>query len=140
MRTKISIFVLFSLLLTVSTYSQSTINKAEVKTTLTKLFDLSKSKNYKEASSLLAYDGKNKSKINKTAFNFADKKEKKAVKRKCKKIKAYLDLSDSYEYDGFASNGNNGTIKVNFKSGDQELKISFTFVKVDGKVLLSSFK
>lgn len=140
MKTKISIFILISLFLTVSIYSQNEITEAEVKLSLTNLFDLSKSKNYEEASSFLAYDGKDKTKKDKVPFNFSDKKDKKSVKRKCKKIKAYLDLSDSYEYDGFSSQGNDGTIKVNFKSGDQELKISFDFVKVGGKILLSSFK
>jgi hypothetical protein len=140
MKIKISMFILISLFLTISIYSQNEITETEAKTSLTNLFDLSKSKSYEEASLFLAYNGKDEAKINKVAFNYADKKEKKAVKRKCKKIKAYLDLSDSYEYDGFSSNGNSGTIKVNFKSGDQELKISFTFVKISGKVLLSDFK
>ena len=67
MKIKISVFILVSLFLTISINSQNEINEAEVKSSLTNLFDLSKSKSYEEASSSLAYDGKDESKINKIA-------------------------------------------------------------------------
>ncbi|MCB0751621.1 MAG: hypothetical protein KDC52_09120, partial [Ignavibacteriae bacterium] len=80
----------------------------------------------------------------KRAFNPAENSEIKAVKRQCKKIKAYIDLSDSYEYTKYTPtkiDGQNGAVlDVSFKSGDQKLNIGFTFVKLGGKILLVGFK
>ncbi len=135
---KISFLLVF--LFTIKIYSQNSINEAEVKLTLTKLFDFSKNRNYKQAANFLAYTGKDKNRIERTSFNFSEKSEIKAVKRKCKNIKAYLELSDSYEYGKFTRNGNKAVLNVIFKSGDQELKIAFSFVKIGNKILLIDFQ
>ena len=135
---KISFLVLF--FFTINTFAQNAINEKEVKSSLTNLFNVCKNRNYKSASNYFAYNGKDKSRNQKSSLNYTNKAEQKIVKRKCKKIKAYLDLSDSYEYANFSSNGNKGKISVIFKSGDQELTILFTFVKVGGKTLLLDFR
>ncbi len=135
---KISFLLLF--LFTINIIAQSSIKQTEVKSILTNLFDLCKNKNYKDAANYFAYNGKDTDRNGKTAFNYTNKSERKIVKRKCKKIKAYLDLSDSYEYGDFSTNGNKVNLNVIFKSGDQELKIVFAFIKSGNKILLSNFK
>ena len=117
-------------------FAESKVDIKEVKSTLTKLFDLCKNKNYKDASLYLAYTGKDGIK----RFNYSEKSDKKIVKRKCKKIKAYLELSDAYEYGKFSSVGNKGNIEIIFKSGDQEFNIVFSFIKLGTKILLLNFK
>ncbi len=124
----------------INIHAQNSVTKSEIKTTLTKLFDLCKTKNYAEASAYFAYEGKDAAGNRKVSFNYAEKSEKKAVKRKCKKIKAYLDLSDSYEYGDFNSSDSKAEMNVIFKSGDQELKITFSFTKAENKILLTDFK
>lgn len=117
----------------------ATMKESAVKSALTKIFDMSKNKNYTDSAPLLF----NKKLITR-AYNYTDKSEIKAVKRICKKIKAYLDLSDSYEYEAISfskdKNLQSANLKVNFQSGNQELTISFIFVEISGKILLSSFK
>lgn len=133
----IQIFLAFILFSGVS--AQDQINEEDVKTALTKIFDLSEEQNFAEAAKLLLY---NKKDIRN--FNYSDAAEAKSVKRLVKKIKAYLDLSDSYEYEsltfGTMQKLESADLKVNFKSGDQELTISFLFVKHANKLLLAQFK
>ena len=140
MKNTLKISFLLIVLFTINIIAQSSIKQTEVKSALTNLFDLCKNKNYKDVSDYLAYNGKDADRNGKSTFNYANKSERKIVKRKCKKIKAYLDLSDSYEYGDFSTNGNKGNINVIFKSGDQELKIVFIFIKTGKKILLSDFK
>lgn len=133
----IQIFLVFLIFSGLS--AQDKINEEEVKSALTKIFDLSKEQNYAEAAKLLLY-----SRNEVRSFNFSDKSEAKRAKRLVKKIKAYLDLSDSYEYEsltlGTMQKLESADLKVNFKSGDQELTISFLFVKHANKLLLAHFK
>lgn len=121
-------------------YSQNELSKSDLKETVAKIFNLCNNKNYEGMADLLLFkDGKTY-----RPYNFSNKSEAKKVKRQCKKIKAYLDLSDSYEYDSFV-NGNyeslpSSKLNIIFISGDQKLNISFEFVKLNGKILLASFK
>lgn len=120
--------------------AQNNLSETNVKNALTKIFDLSKNQNYESLASLMLYSKKNELRT----FNYANKSEAKTVKRMSKKIKAYLDLSDSYEYESLATGKEHNlpsvNLKVNFKSGDQELTISFLFVDQKGKILLAKFK
>lgn len=120
--------------------AQNNLSETNVKNALTKIFDLSKNQNYESLASLMLYSKKNELRT----FNFTNKSEVKSVKRMSKKIKAYLDLSDSYEYESLTTGKEHNlpsvNLKVNFKSGDQELTISFLFVDQNGKILLSKFK
>jgi hypothetical protein len=120
--------------------AQTKLNDVEVKSALTKIFNLSKDQNFAETAKLLLFNDKDEFR----SYNYKDPSEAKSVKRLVKKIKAYLDLSDSYEYESL-SNSNMGKfqsadLKVNFKSGDQELTISFKFVKIGEIILLSEFR
>lgn len=136
------IYLNISLLFLFSTFisAQDNLSESDLKETVSKIFNLCSNKDYKSMAEILLFkDGKNF-----RTYNYSQKSEAKKVKRQCKKIKAYLDLSDSYEYDTFV-NGNYESLpstKLNiiFISGDQKLKISFEFVKLNGKILLASFK
>ena len=111
-----------------------------VKNTLTNLFDYSKSKAYEKASALISYDGNDKTRVQKDAFNTANKDELNQVKRVCKKISALIDLSSKHEFGKFETKkdgtNENYFIEVNFISGDQKLVTAFSFIKTDKGYLL----
>jgi len=122
------------------TFAQNQLKENDVKSSLSKIFELSKNQNYSDAAKMFIYTKNNESRV----FDYTNKSDARIVKRMAKKIKAYLDLSDSYEYEsityGTFKNLPNANLKVNFKSGDQELTISFLFVQKDGNSLLAEFK
>ncbi len=140
MKKMIMVQFVLALLLFSSFNAQNQLTENKVKTQLTKIFDLSKDQNYSGITSLFLYIKGNKVRT----FNFTDRSDAKAVKRMAKKIKAYLDLSDSYEYErityGKVNNLQSADLKVDFKSGDQKLSISFEFVEYSGNILLANFK
>lgn len=121
-------------------FAQEKLNENQLKEALTNIFSLSKGNNYAQMSKKLLNDeGKELG-----TYNPKNKKEIKAVKRISKKIKAYLNLSDSYAYESISYENYkelpSAEIKVNFRSGDQELTISFIFVEISGSLLLADFK
>lgn len=120
--------------------AQPEITEADLKSALSTIIDQSVKEDFAKAANLMLFDGTKE----KRAFNSADISEMKTVKRLCKKIKAYIDLSDSYEYNKYTPTNIDGLpgsiLDVSFKSGDQKLNISFSFVKLSGKILLVSFK
>lgn len=140
MKKTINLNILFLILLSSNFYAQNNVTETDLKSVVSKIFNLCSEKNYGEMANILLFSDKNELR----PFNYANKSEAKVVKRKCKKIKAYLDLSDSYEFDGFVNQEKNNihyaTITIGFISGDQKLKISFNFVKLNGKLLLKDFK
>ncbi|MCB9219586.1 MAG: hypothetical protein H6610_09025 [Ignavibacteriales bacterium] len=137
-------FLILQFFITLAAFSlisaQNQISEVEVKNSLTKIFDLSKNQNFDALASQILYNEKNE----KRAYNKNDANEAKSVKRMAKKIKAYLDLSDSYEYESLTNlkvdNLPAAELKVNFRSGDQKLTITFDFVKLNGNLLLENFK
>ena len=137
---KIVIINIIILLFSATSILAQQIDENALKQTLSKVFELSKSQNFNELSSNLV-SSKGDQVRN---YDLQNKSDAKAVKRTAKKIKAYLDLSDSYEYESIVYNEFKGLpsadLKVNFKSGDQELTISFLFVNQAGKILLAKFK
>lgn len=140
MKKKLLLFIIFSACLSFSLNAQNKLSEDTAKSALTKIFDLSKNQNYSALASLFLYEeGKEL-----RSYNNSVRAEAKSVKRNAKKIKAYLDLSDSYEYNsitfGKLLNNPSADLEVNFKSGDQELTISFIFVEIAGNILLADFK
>jgi hypothetical protein len=129
MRKIVQLYIITSLVFSINIFAQN-FEEAELKSSLSKIFDLSKAQNYKELSSLLVIENEND--------------VEKAVKRTAKKIKAYLNLSDSYEYASITYDKINdlpgANLNVIFKSGDQKLSISFSFIKKSNKLLLVEFK
>jgi hypothetical protein len=134
------LLIIFVMGFTWNLNAQTKLDEGTVKAALSKIFDLSKDQNYTALASLLLYEeGKEL-----RSYNNSVNEEKKTVKRNAKKIKAYLDLSDSYEYKSITFskllNNPSAELEVNFRSGDQELTISFIFVDIAGKILLADFK
>ncbi len=134
------LLIIFVIGFTWNLNAQTKLDEGTVKAALSKIFDLSKDQNYTALASLLLYEeGKEL-----RSYNNSVNEEKKTVKRNAKKIKAYLDLSDSYEYKSITFskllNNPSAELEVNFRSGDQELTISFIFVDIAGKILLADFK
>jgi hypothetical protein len=129
MRKIVQLYIITSLVFSINIFAQN-FEEAELKSSLSKIFDLSKAQNYKGLSSLLVIENEND--------------VEKAVKRTAKKIKAYLNLSDSYEYASITYDKINdlpgANLNVIFKSGDQKLSISFSFIKKSNKLLLVEFK
>ena len=113
----------------------------EVKSTLNKLFDFSKSKSYDKAASCIAYEGEDKNRIGKESFKPANKDELNQVKRVCKKISALIELSSKHEFGKFNvvkdEDKESYTMEVNFISGDQKLVTSFRLIKTAGGLLLT---
>ena|ERR1035437_3412338 len=114
----------------------------DVKNTLVKLLDYSKSKAYNKAALLIAYDGEDKTRFQKDSFNPVNKDELSETKRICKKISALIELSSKYEITTFipAASGskNDFTLNVVFISGEQKLTTSFNFIKCEKGYLLSN--
>ena len=114
------------------------INENKIKSALTQIFDQSKMQDYKKLAPLLFNEDELK------PFNIQNSSDERAVKRIAKKIKAYLDLSDSYSYESLSfdkfANLPSAELEVSFKSGDQDLNISFIFVESSNKILLAEFK
>ena len=140
MKKKLLLFIIFSACLSFSLNAQNKLSEDTAKSALTKIFDLSKNQNYSALASLFLYEEWKELR----SYNNSVRAEAKSVKRNAKKIKAYLDLSDSYEYNsitfGKLLNNPSADLEVNFKSGDQELTISFIFVEIAGNILLADFK
>lgn len=135
---KMILIQIFVLTISSLLIAQNQLKENDIKSTLTQIFDLSKNQDFNSLTSLLFNDKELR------PFNNKSKSEVKAVKRIAKKIKAYLDLSDSYEYEsltfGKFKNLSSADLKVNFKSGDQDLTISFIFVDNSNRILLAEFK
>lgn len=135
----ILIFVLFSSLLLAQNTEQDSI-----KSLINKLFKFSKVENYAQAASLLAYDGNDQSRYLISPMNINDNKEEAKVKRIVKRIKAMLDISDSFDFGEFSMKSdpkfNIYRMEVLFKSGGQELKTLFSFVKYSKTFLLTDLK
>ncbi len=135
--------ILLFLLTSAVLFAQSEKPEDQVKSTLSEIFKLSKGNKYEKASGYFAYTGDDKDRYLTSTLNYGVREEKSIVRRNCKKIKAYLELSDSYEYGKFQTKNIDGVkhyiLKVVFKSGSQNLNISFDFVKIGNKFVLASF-
>jgi hypothetical protein len=129
--------IIFIIFLPFILAGQDRLNENEIKSSLTQIFELSKEQDFERLGEKLLNDASLK------PFNMKNKKDSKSVKRSGKKIKAYLDLSDSYEYKDLEfetfKDLPSANLNVIFRSGSQNLTISFIFVEVDNKILLAKF-
>jgi hypothetical protein len=115
----------------------------DIKNTLVRLLDYSKSKSYSKAALLIAYNGEDKSRFQKDSFNPVNKDELTEAKRFCKKISALIELSSKYEITTFTPpvSGSKDavfTLNVVFISGEQKLTTSFSFIKCEKGYLLTN--
>lgn len=135
--------LVIALLIFVSSISSAIFaQSADVKSNLVNLFEFSKAKTYEKAAALIAYEGDDKARIQKEAFNSSNKDELTQVKRICKKIYALIELSSKYDF-GAPSVKKDGekeihSIEVSFVSGDQKLVTEFSFIKTEKGFLLSN--
>ncbi len=132
-----SFYLILLMLLPLS--AQSDVQLAE---SLNNIFEISKEKDYQSACVLIAYQGSDPNRKFKASLNSKSNSELDKAERIVKKIKAYLDISDSYSIKNVTSNSSEEfefkIINVAFKSGGQELEIPFTFVKTENNYLLVS--
>ncbi|OGU53960.1 MAG: hypothetical protein A2V66_08545 [Ignavibacteria bacterium RBG_13_36_8] len=139
MKIKIYFIVILILTFPLNNYCQQLNSAQAVKSTLIKLFDLSKKENFTEAASLIAYTGKDENRKYYDTLNPDDKPELNQVKRICMQIFALLDLS-KYEIGNYSTNKKDNlllhSLEVHFTSGEQELAKIFNFVQVNNKYLL----
>ncbi len=129
-----------ALMIVAGIFSSITFAQSSAKASLTSLFELSKAKSYEKAAALIAYDGEDKARIKKDAFNVANKDELSQVKRICKKISALIELSSKYDFGTSSVKQEEESeiqlIEVNFISGDQKLVTEFSFIKTENGYLL----
>lgn len=108
--------------------------------TVDDLFSFSKNKNYEAICDLIVFTGDDPSREYKSSLNPKSKSELDQAKRIAKKVKAYLDISDSHEILRSSSETVDETeiqtVVVGFKSGNQQLEIPFKFVNIGNKYLL----
>jgi hypothetical protein len=137
---RLSFIVLMILFIGKNNCMAQNSNESAVKAILNNLLDYSKSKAYEKAANLIAYEGGDKKRIGKESFNPLNKDEINQVKRICKKISALIELSSQYEFGEFNTMNEGDSevynIEVNFKSGDQKLVTSFSFIKTEKGFLL----
>jgi hypothetical protein len=123
-------------------FAQNETTEETVSSAIENLFSVSKSKDYKEACSLIAFTGNDASKYYLVPLNPKVTYDLEKAERIAKKIKAYLDISDSYEIKSVSSHEENEhkfiDVVVGFKSGKQTLDIDFKFVEVNNNLLLVS--
>ena len=79
-----------------------------------------------------------------TSYNYEDKHEAMKVKRVSKKIRAFINLSDSYEFGKYTKsetgNGFQYSTEVKFISGEQQIVSEFLFIPVGPSLLLEKIK
>lgn len=129
----------FILIFVISAGVISAQQNLTVKATVKQIFDLSSKSDYKNAATFFAFTGKGSDNLKRTV-NPADSKEMNSVKRICKKIKGLLKISSSYEISEPENKKGKYISKAEFNSGKQRLHFEITFIKLENKFLLVSFK
>jgi len=131
------------LFLTIVTNAQDS-QADSIKSTIDKLFKFSKAENFEASGKLIAYDGNDQTRFLNTSLNFSDTKEAIKIKRIVKRVKAFVDISDSYSFGKLElvkdSKANLFKIEVLFKSGEHELKTSIIIVNAGSKFLVTDLK
>ena len=142
---RILLNILLLLCVSVSAAFAQTRNiEAEVKPAVNLLITLCEEQDYDSTAALIVYSGKDPDRYLKNTYNYSDRKEANAVKRIGKKIKAFIDLSDSRKFGKYNPGVENEipiyNQEVLFKSGEQEIVTVFTFIEVNKKLLLLAVK
>ncbi len=142
---KNSIFILLLLCISAGfAFGQTKNVESDVQSAVNSLIELCKKDDYKSIASLIIYDGKDESRYMKDTYNYSERKEATAVKRIGKKIKAFLDLSDSHKFGKFSKSVqdkiNRLNLEVIFINGEQEIAKTFTYIYINDKLLLLEFQ
>jgi hypothetical protein len=124
--------------------AQAASDEQKVKSKVDLIINLCKEEKYDSFASMVIYSGKDKERYLRDTYNYSERKEATTVKRIGKKIKAFIDLSDSRTFGKYTVTTENGISKKNleviFKKGEQELVNVFTFTDLNGKLLLLEFQ
>lgn len=132
------VFFVFSVLV----FAQDEQPGNDVNSTVEALFSVCKDKNYSGASALIVYTGPESSRDYAAPLNPKSAAELDKAERIAKKVKAYLDISDSYEILSVGETTSDEktllVANIGFKSGKQILEIDFTFIEVNNNLLLVS--
>ncbi len=120
-------------------FAQTTEDKNLIKKNITKIFTLCSKENFEQTVKLIAYNGQDSKRKYKDFFNLKVRKEKSALIRAGKKIKALLKISDKYDIITYKTSKNPNIIEVSvqFKSGTQTIVTTFEFTKLKKNWLLA---
>lgn len=138
-KTNLTIVILFlMMLMVVPNLKAQTTDEQNIKSVISSLLDLSKTRSYEKAAKILAYTGDDKTRNLSVPFNSADKNELSQVKRFVNRVSSLLQLSSKYELGDIITDEENNTydIEIFFTSGEQRLKTILKLVKVKSGFLV----
>lgn len=139
MKKLISIFGIFLFVFGINS-SFAQVSEETAKEVANKLFSLCEKENYSSASSLLAYHGSDESRLYKDTYKFTNSSEAGEVKRLCNRLKAMIEISDSYDFGSYRNRKSNGqqlqSLDIIFKSGNQKIKNKLTFISINGSAVV----
>jgi hypothetical protein len=108
-----------------------------VETRLTELFGFCKSDDPETAAPYFVYRGPDKAREWKDTMRADDPLEKGAVRELCKRVKGYLEESQSYSFGAVEvrreREGEWHALEVSFRKGDETRKVTFAFLPVKGQ-------
>lgn len=132
--------VLLFALVYLTGFAQTIEIDSSLSASIENLFSAARKSNFKSASDFIAYSGNDASRKYSSKLNSSVNDELQVAERITKKIKAYLDISDSYEIGETKIITENEQefvmVDTALKSGKQILNIEFKFVRVSGVYLL----
>ena len=136
------ICTLFTILIVTTAQTDST--QIKIESAVQNIIELSKNRDFVGACDFIAYTGVEESRKFNDKLNSKVSREVESAERILKKIKAYLDISDSYELGNIKTKSKKDhefeVADIIFKSGKQTLKIEFEFIKVNKKYLLAAIE
>ena len=139
MKNYISLFVTVLTFISFSIINAQ-LNEQTAKDAANQLFNLCEKNNYGSVANILAYHGSDESRLFKDTYKYSNSKEASDVKRFCNRLKAMIEISDSYEFGNFRSRkiyGNETkSLDVIFKSGNQKIKNKLIFIDIGGKAVI----
>ncbi len=135
MKKHISLFVTIATFISFNAINAQ-ISEQSAKNIANQLFSSCEKNDYRSVADILAYHGSDESRLYKDTYNYSNSKEASAVKRFCNRLKALIEISDSYELGSLRSRKIYGkevkSLDVVFKSGNQKIKNKLIFIDIKG--------
>jgi len=139
MKKYISIFVMVSAFIG-SNIINAQVDKQSAIKVANQLFNACKNNDYRSTADILAYHGSDEARLYKDTYNYTNSQEASEVKRFCRRMKAMVEISDSYEFGSFKTRKVHGhevkSLDVIFKSGNQKIKNKLIFIAINGKPVI----
>lgn len=139
MKKHISLFVTILTFISFITINAQ-ISEQSAKSVANQLFNSCEKNNYKSVAGILAYHGSDETRLYKDTYNYSNSKEASDIKRFCNRLKAMIEISDSYELGKLRSRKIYGrefkSLDVVFKSGNQKIKNKLMFIDIKGKPIV----